>query len=163
MVKALAELAEVEALNSHTLLIHRDAGLLYMKMNKRAEAMLEFDKELALNPTDVQTKYYLAEVLLAGKDVERGLRLMREVIQDWPDFAEARYAFGKALLERGDRAVGLANLETAVKLDPEKSEFHYQLGQAYITAGRHAEGKNQIELAKQLKNKIRDQTPRNDH
>jgi hypothetical protein len=54
-------------------------------------------------------------------------------------------------------------LESAIKLDPEKSEFHYQLGQAYISAGRQAEGKSQIELAKQLKIKTRDQTPRNDH
>jgi len=162
IARALAELAEVGTLSSGTLLVHRYAGLLYMKLNKRGEAMLEFDKELALNRTDVQTKYYLADVLLAGKDVERGLQLIREVIQDWPEFAEARCALGKALLQRGERAGGLDNLETAVKLDPEKPEFHFQLGQAYISAGRQAEGKNQIEIAKQL-NKTRDQTPRNDH
>jgi tetratricopeptide (TPR) repeat protein len=163
IARALAELGEVGTSNSHTLLVHRYAGLLYLHLNKRGEAMREFDRELALNPTDVQAKYYLADVLLAGKDVERGLQLIREVIQDWPEYAEARYVLGKALLQRGERAGGIDNLESAVKLDPENPEFHYQLGQAYISAGRQAEGKSQIEIAKQLKSKTRNQTPRNDH
>lgn len=161
--RALAELAEVGTSNSNTLLVHRYAGLLYMKLNKRGEAMREFDRELALNSTDVQAKYYLADVLLAGKVLERGLQLIREVIQDWPEYADARYVLGKALLQRGDGAGGIDNLESAVKLDPEKPEFHYQLGQAYISAGRQAEGKSQIEIAKKLKSKTRDQTRRNDH
>ena len=163
IARALAELGEVGTSNSHTLLVHRCAGLLYLHLNKRGEAMREFDRELALNPTDVQAKYYLADVLLADKDAERGLQLIREVIQDWPEYAEARYVLGKALLQRGERVGGIDNLESAVKLDPEKPEFHYQLGQAYISAGRQAEGKSQIEIAKQLKSKTRDQTPRNDH
>jgi tetratricopeptide (TPR) repeat protein len=163
IARALAELAEVGTSNSQTLLVHRYAGLLYMQLNKRGEAMREFVRELALNPTDVQAKYYLADVLLAGKDVERGLQLIREVIQDWPEYADARYVLGKALLQRGEGAEGIDNLESAVKLDPEKPEFHYQLGQAYISAGRQAEGKSQIEIAKQLKSKPRDQTLRHDH
>jgi pentatricopeptide repeat protein len=159
---ALEELAEVGTSNSHTLLVHRYAGLLYLQLNKRGEAMREFDRELALSPSDVQAKYYLADVLLAGKDVERGLKLIREVIQDWPQYADARFVLGKALLQRGERAAGIDNLENAVKLDPEKPEFHYQLGQAYVSAGRQAEGRSQIEIAKQL-SKTRDQTRRNDH
>jgi tetratricopeptide (TPR) repeat protein len=163
IAKTLAELAEVGTSNSQALLVHRYAGLLYLQLNKRGEAALEFEKELALNPADVQAKYYLADVLLAGKDVERGLQLIREVIQDWPEYADARYALGNTLLQRGEQAGGINNLETAVKLDPERPDFHYQLGQAYISAGRQAEGKSQIEIAKQLKNKTRDQTRRNDH
>ncbi|HXM36393.1 MAG TPA: tetratricopeptide repeat protein, partial [Pyrinomonadaceae bacterium] len=160
---ALAELAQVETSNSRALLVHRYAGLLYLQLNKRGEAMREFDRELALNPTDVQAKYYLADILLTGKEVERGLQLIREVIQGWPEYADARYVLGKALLQRGDRAGGIDNLESAVKIDPEKPEFHYQLGQAYMSAGRQAEGKSQIEIAKQLRSKTRDQTHRNDH
>jgi tetratricopeptide (TPR) repeat protein len=160
---ALAELSEAGTSNSPTPLVHRYAGLLYLRLNKRGEAMRQFEQELALNPGDVQSKYYLADVLLAGSDVERGLNLIREVIRDWPEYGEARYALGKALLQRGEAAAGIDNLENAVKLDPEKPEFHYELGQAYTSAGRPAEGKTQIELASQLKGKTRDQTRRNDH
>lgn len=160
---ALAELSEVETSNSHELLVHHSAGLLYLQLNKRSEAMREFERELTLNPTNIQAKFYLADLLLTGRDVKRGLQLIRQVIQDWPDYAEARYLLGKALFQQGETAGGIDNLESAVKLDPEKPEFHYQLGQAYISAGRQAEGKNQMEIAKQLKSKTRDQTPRNDH
>ena len=113
--------------------------------------MREFERELALNPNDIQARYSLADVLLAGQNVERGLALIREVIQARPDHAEARYALGKALLQRGDIAGAIDNLERASKLEPEKPEVHYQLGQAYISAGRKTEGKSQIDIAKQLK------------
>jgi tetratricopeptide (TPR) repeat protein len=159
---ALAELAEVVKSNSQMPLVHRYAGLLYGRSNKHREAVSEFTRELALNPSDVQTKYYLAEVLLAGEDVERGFQLIREVLQAWPESAAARYVLGKALMQRGARAEAVENFESAVKLDPEKPEFHSQLGQAYISVGRQIEGKSQIEIANQLKNNNRDRTRRND-
>jgi predicted Zn-dependent protease len=158
--KALAELNEVATSNSNTLLAHYYAGLLYLKLNKRDEAMREFGRELALNPHETEAKYSLGETLLAGQNVERGLALIREVLQAQPEHAEARYALGKALLQRGDITGAIENLERASMLEPEKPEVHYQLGQAYLAAGRKTEGKSQIDIAKQLRS--RNQTTSND-
>ena len=101
IARALAELGEVGTSNSHTLLVHRCAGLLYLHLNKRGEAMREFDRELALNPADVQAKYYLGDVLLAGRRLERGLQLIREVIQGlaWISFSGANLRFGQVFLQ----------------------------------------------------------------
>jgi tetratricopeptide (TPR) repeat protein len=151
--KALAELSEVATSNSNTPLVHYNAGLLYLKLEKRDEAMKEFERELALSPSDTAAKFSLGDMLLAGKEVERGLVLIREVIQASPDHSEARYALGKALLQRGDIAGAIDNLERASKLAPEKPEIHYQLGQAYLAAGRKTEAKNQLDLSKQLRNR----------
>ncbi|HEY8187473.1 MAG TPA: tetratricopeptide repeat protein [Pyrinomonadaceae bacterium] len=151
--KALAELSEVATSNSNTPLVHYNAGLLYLKLEKRDEAMKEFERELALSPNDTAAKFSLGDMLLAGKEVERGLVLIREVIQASPDHSEARYALGKALLQRGDIAGAIDNLERASKLAPEKPEIHYQLGQAYLAAGRKTEAKNQLDLSKQLRNR----------
>lgn len=151
VAKALAELSEVATSNSNTPLVHYYAGLLCLKLDKRDEATREFERELALNPNDTQARYSLADVLLAGKNVERGLALIREVIQARPEHSEARYALGKALLQRGDLDGAIDNLERASKLEPGKPEIHYQLGQAYLAAGRKTDGKSQIEMAKQLR------------
>jgi Flp pilus assembly protein TadD len=158
--KALAELSEVATSNSNTLLVHYYAGLLYLNLDKRDEGMREFERELALNPNDTQARFSLGGILLAGKNVERGIALIREVIQTRPEHAEARYALGKALLQRGDLAGAIDNLERASKLEPEKPEFHYQLGLAYLAAGRKTEGKSQIDISKQLRS--RNQTTSND-
>lgn len=158
--RALAELSQVGSSSSNMSMLHYHAGLLYLKLNKREEAMREFERELVVNPTDVQTKYALSNVLLEGKNVERGLTLIREVIQASPDHAEAWFALGKALLQTGDLTGAIDSLEIASKLEPEMAEFHYQLGQAYITVGRKAEGKSRIDISKQLRG--RNPTVRND-
>src|SRR5258706_14876166 len=74
--KAFAELSEVATANSNTPLVHYYSGLLYLNLNKRDEAVREFERELALNPHDTQTRYALGDVLLAGQNVERGLALI---------------------------------------------------------------------------------------
>ena len=73
-----------------------------MKLGRFAEAKKEFGSELALNPNDVQAKYHLGYVLLADQETESGVKLMREVIQSKPDFADASLRVGKALLQKGD-------------------------------------------------------------
>jgi tetratricopeptide (TPR) repeat protein len=148
---ALAELDEFAALNSNAPLVHYDAGLLYLKLGKREEAVKEFERELGLNANDMQAKYALADVLLASKH-ERGLALLREVVKARPEYAAARYALGKALLLSGDVAGAIDNLERATTLETESSEFHFQLGQAYLAAGRKSEGKNEVDISKQLRN-----------
>ncbi len=153
VAKALAGLSQVAASGSNMPLVHYYAGLLYLKLNKREEAAREFERELVVNSADIEAKYALSNVLLEGKDFERGLALVREVIKASADHAEARFALGKALLQRGDVPGAIDSLETASKLEPEKAEFHYQLGQAYVAAGRKAEGKSRIDISKQLRNR----------
>jgi tetratricopeptide (TPR) repeat protein len=140
------------------LLAHYYTGVIYLKLGKFVEAKQEFGAELALNPGDLQAKYHLGFVLLAGQETEAGIKLMREVIQLKPDFADARYELGKALLQKGDIKAAVESLEIAARLDPDKSHVHYQLGRAYLAAGRKAEGDNQLEISRQLKEKARSQT-----
>ena len=80
---------------------------------------------------------------------------MREVVQERPDFADARYELGKTLLQKGDVKGGVENLEIAARLKPNQAHVHYQLGRAYIAAGRKTEGETQLELSRELKEKAR--------
>jgi tetratricopeptide (TPR) repeat protein len=151
--RALAELSAVASSNSTELQVHYNAGLLYLKLGKRDAAVREFERELVLNPRDTLARYPLGDILLEGSNVERGLSLMREVIQARPDDAEARLSLGRALLKKGQIAEAIDNLELASRLEPESFEIRYQLGQAYTAGGRKAEGKTQIDLSKQLRSR----------
>jgi tetratricopeptide (TPR) repeat protein len=124
-----------------------------LKTGKLDEAAREFEAELNLNPVDVQAKYHLAYVALARQETERGIRLMREVIRDQPDFANARFELGNALLKQGDTRGAVESLEAAARLAPGQAHIHYQLGRALIAAGRQAEGEGQLDIARQLKDK----------
>ncbi len=151
--EALAELNKVVTTDGTAPLVHYYTGLLFMKLDKREDAQREFEKELTLNPHNAHVKYSLGVALLTGREVERGLGLLREVIQTLPENAPARYALGRGLLQRGDIAGAIENLERASQLEPEDPEFHDQLGQAYLAAGRKADGKNQIDISKQLRSR----------
>jgi len=159
-VKALASLTEVAAASNNTPSVHYYAGLLFLKLNKLEQAQREFERELILDPHDAHAKYSLGEVLLGGTQVERGIVLLREVVQDLPEHGQARYALGNALLRKGDLTGAIENLERASQLEPEQPDIHYQLGQAYLAAGRKVDGKNQIDISKQLRS--RSQTTSND-
>jgi tetratricopeptide (TPR) repeat protein len=97
-------------------------------------------------------------VLLAQQNTVGGIKLLREVIQAKPDFADAHYELGKALLQKGEIRDAVADLELAAKLAPDKPYVHYQLGRAYLAAGRKTEGENHLEISRQLKEKERLQT-----
>jgi tetratricopeptide (TPR) repeat protein len=153
--KALEELQAAISLDPKALLAHFYSGVVYLKLGKFEEAKREFEAELALNHNDMQAKYDLGYVLLAGQETARGIALMRDVVIAKPQFSDARYELGKALLQQGDVKGAIENLEVAEKLDPSKAHIHYQLGRAYLAAGRQAEGNGQIEMSKKLKEKER--------
>ena len=156
--RALEELQSALSLDKKVLLAHFYCGVIYLKLGKLAEAQKEFEAELLVNPNDLQAKYDLGYVLLAGQQTERGIALMREVSLNKPDFADAHYELGKALLQKGDVDKAIISLERAVQLDTAKAHIHYQLGRAYLAAGRKVEGDGQIEISRQLKEKERGQT-----
>src|SRR5256885_13541400 len=99
--KALEELRTALSLDDKVRLAHFYSGLIYLKDGKMDEAAREFQSELTLNPSDLTAKYHLAFVLLAQQQTERGVKLMREVIRERPEFADAYYELGKALLQQG--------------------------------------------------------------
>ena len=113
-------------------------------------------KRTGVEPERPQAKYHLAFVVLAQQQTDRGIKLMREMVRERPDFADARYELGKALLQKGDVKGSVEKLEIAARLKPDQAHVHYQLGRAYLAAGRKAEGESQLEISKrELKNKAR--------
>jgi tetratricopeptide (TPR) repeat protein len=156
--KALEELQTASNLDSKIPLAHFYSGVIYLKMGKLEEASREFESELMVSPTDVQTKYNLGYVSFARQQTKRGIALMREVLQARPDYGDAHFELGKALLQEGDVKGAIQSLEMAVKLEPEEARVHFQLGRAYQAAGRKAEGDDQLELSKRLKAKERSQS-----
>src|SRR5262249_12394515 len=68
------------ALDDKVRMAHFYSGLIHLKAGKLAEAEREIESELALNPKDIQARYHLAFVTLEQQQIERGIKLMREVV-----------------------------------------------------------------------------------
>ena len=63
------------------------------------------------------------------------MTLLRAVLQEQPEFGDARYLLGKILLASGEPDRAVPHLEAAVRLAPEDATYHYQLAQAYQRSG----------------------------
>ena len=67
---ALSKLSAVTTKNSSALLVHYFAGLLYLRLNKPDDALREFERELRLNPDDLQAKFQLAKLKVRTRVIE---------------------------------------------------------------------------------------------
>jgi tetratricopeptide (TPR) repeat protein len=100
------------------------------------KALLEFRREIAVNPQSPYPHLEIAFELLRRGDARAAGASAREAVRLEPDSPAARNALGRALVELGDLQAAIEELQTAVKLAPESPEMHFALANAYARAGR---------------------------
>jgi tetratricopeptide (TPR) repeat protein len=110
---------------------------------------------LTANPGDGATKYHLAVALLQSEQKEEAQKLLAEVIQQDPRYADAYYQLGKLQLDSGDAKRAITNLESAVALSPRSDYIHYQLSLAYGRESREDDAKREMQLYQALKTERR--------
>ncbi len=98
-------------------------GKLSAESNDFDDAITRLDRVIAKNPGDPVLLYERAMVLLAASRLDKGEAELRKLVQQFPDFYDARRLLGRLLLDRsgGDpRKVeeGLVHLKDAFRLYP---------------------------------------------
>jgi Flp pilus assembly protein TadD len=79
--------------------------------------------------------------------------MLRDVVRQKPNDADAHYGLGKALLENGDLKSAIERLEAAVRLDPSQPNAYHQLSLAYRRQGRAQEAETTLRQYEKLKEK----------
>lgn len=132
--EAIAQLRMVLAMTPHDaearrLLVDTYAGygVSLAEGQKFDAAIAEFQRGLALDPSNAGLRYNLATALFdAGRQEASQIEVRRALALD-PANADAYHLLGKLLALQGDYKEGLINLETAVKLRPEDSTIRGDL------------------------------------
>jgi len=112
------------------------------------DAVLEFERELAISPSNAVARVRLAQQLTIAGEFDRALALAQQAIQLDPKRASAHMMAGEALIAKGDTAGGIKELETARDEDPSIGRVHWDLLRAYAALGRKDDAgreKNEIE------------------
>ncbi len=100
-----------------------------------AEAAQAFEKELALDPTNGNAAYELAEIHRKAGKLDRARELFELALKSDPDFPEARLGLGRVLLALGQPQAALAHLQRAVTPDGQDEVGYYHLAQAHRALG----------------------------
>ena len=141
------------SLDSRLPLAHFLLGELFLYKSRVPEAIVEFQKELALNPAHAATYYKLADAYSRIQKFDDAERLLQRSI--WLDATSTGpyILMGKVLEKKGEFELALRSLQRAAAMDPNNPTTHHLLGQAYRDLGKKDEAENELKLAEQLQSK----------
>jgi tetratricopeptide (TPR) repeat protein len=107
------------------------------------QAVIEFEKELEVNPSNAVAEVMLAWIPLLKNDGLKALPHARKAAAEAPDLPSAQLVLGRALTETGDTKDGIEHLEKTMQLQPENLEVHLALAKAYSKSGRKEDARRE--------------------
>ena len=113
------------------------AYLLYQRGNT-AEAVVHFEKALALQPDSVDVHSNLGAALLSLGQIDEAIAHLRRATEIQPRAANAHNNLGNALLRKGQIREAVVEFQKAVALAPALQRTGYnRLGNTSVEAGTH--------------------------
>jgi len=114
------------------------------------EARKEFERELAVDPTNANAQFYLGEIdRREGKPAE-AIPHFEAALKLDPNLAEAMLALGMARNAQGNFSDAVSALEAYIGKAPGDPAGHYQLALAYARTGRKEDSAREMTLQQQL-------------
>jgi tetratricopeptide (TPR) repeat protein len=103
------------------------------------QARKAFEDELAIDATNANAAYELAESYRKAADFERAREYFVRALTHYPEFENALVGFGRTLIALGRPGDALPHLQAAIKRNPQNEVAHYQMANAYRILGKTTE------------------------
>ncbi|HEY1214577.1 MAG TPA: tetratricopeptide repeat protein [Bryobacteraceae bacterium] len=156
---AISEYHDVLALDPDRRGIHYRLGRVLLSRARsgdsgsQAEALKEFEKELARDPTNANAAYEAAEIYRKSGQVEKARDLFAKALDYYPNFEEAQLGLGGVLIALGQPVLSLPHLRKAIALRPDDEVAYYRLSLAYKALGDVAEQRKALAQYQQLRSR----------
>jgi tetratricopeptide (TPR) repeat protein len=126
MTEAEAEFDKVIAADKDYPGLALERGILYEESGRVDKALEAFKSALAKAPGDLDLQLRVGASLAAIGAVDEAIPMIKKVMEQRTNSAEANHFMGRAYLKRGGLDVPLAMkyLSRAVELDPNRAEYH---------------------------------------
>jgi len=132
---AKSDFAQLEARFPNEPGVHYAEGI-YMLQDAPDKALVEFQRELELQPASVPAMQQITLLLIKSGRNQEAVQQARKAVNLDASNANSQSALGRALLASGESTDAIAALERAAKLSPNDPQVHFHLEQAYRRAGR---------------------------
>jgi tetratricopeptide (TPR) repeat protein len=147
---ALEYAQKAVALDSKLPLAHFLVGEIHLFQSQVAEAIADFQQELAVDPGDAATYYKLADAYSRVQKFDDSERLLQRSIWLDPTSTGPYILMGKVLEKKGEPELAIRALQRAASMDPNNAITHHLLGQAYRDLGKNDDAERELKLAGQL-------------
>ncbi len=122
--------------------IHFRIGRVLLEHSKREgaaseelEARRAFEAELALDPTNANAAYELAEMHRGAGELEPARKLFEQAVAHHPAFEDARIGLARTLIALDKPADALPHLKAALERNPDSSVAYYHVARANGPSG----------------------------
>src|SRR6476661_4026851 len=143
--------------------VHYYLGLTYLYKDgatRIAEAMKEFEIELAANPDEYFANFYLGILYIMDRKWDPAITLLEKAVKKQPNNPDPYFHLGQAYQGAGKHQQAIEVLQKSIALTPsldhndyQVTTAHYRLGQSLIKVGRTAEGEKELQTSADLKSK----------
>jgi len=99
------------------------------------KALLEFERELELNPSQPGALVQIAKLYLKQGAPEKALPYAGRAVKTAPNAAASHRVLGESLFESGKTSEAIQELQTAARQAPDFPQTHFLLAEAYKRAG----------------------------
>lgn len=117
---------------------------------KYRDALVEIDKELALNPRNVQLRFIRSRTQIELKEIEAAKATLLEITQQFPEIPEPYNNLAVLYAQSGQLEQAKDYLEMALKVQPKFATALENLGDVYTRLAARAYGKALIQDKKLL-------------
>jgi tetratricopeptide (TPR) repeat protein len=115
---------------------HLAAGILYEKQQRFSEAVTEYQRALALDPSsDALTG--LANLYMRGRKFPEAEEYLKKVVAQQPASAAAHIQLGRVLAAQNKNDAAVAELEQGAKLAPSDVSVQRDLAELYAMLGKN--------------------------
>jgi tetratricopeptide (TPR) repeat protein len=133
-----------------------ERGLIFEATGKTAEALTAYRDALAKAPKDLDLMLRVGCGSVTAGELDAAEELLRTVLVQRPNSAEANNCLGRALLARDKLADAQRLFDRAVEIDPTRAVFHFCSGWAANEAGNFGKAERALEAALKLDNTLGD-------
>jgi tetratricopeptide (TPR) repeat protein len=105
-----------------------DIGVLYMELDRPAEAAAHFEAALKLKTGSAAAHFNYGTALAAAGKAQEAVEQYRRALALRPDYAIAHNNLGSALIQLGRAEEALAEFREASRIDPRLDEAHLNAG-----------------------------------
>lgn len=115
-----------------------DVGILYLKLNRPADAVRHFAVSAVYQPQSAPAHFNLGIALAMSGELPAAITEFDKALALKPDYGAAHNNLGSLLLRSGRLSEAVAHLEQATALEPDNPQAHYNLATARALTGQSA-------------------------